>query len=89
MSGIQPPAPRARRGVARQCDFANPAHFSRTFGRIVGRSPGEFRACPVRVADDMGAASGGDDEVRAGVTRTQFRQNVRTDCVDVMSGPST
>ncbi len=38
---------RARTGigdVARQCGFVNSAHFSRTFRKIVGRTPGEFRS---------------------------------------------
>lgn len=34
--------------VAKDCGFANAAHFSRTFGKMVGRTPTEFRADSVR-----------------------------------------
>lgn len=40
---------RARAGigeVARECGFVNSAHFSRTFRKIVGTTPGEYRSGP-------------------------------------------
>jgi AraC-like DNA-binding protein len=45
--------------LARQCGFVNSAHFSRTFRKIVGRTPREFR-------DSVAEVGGGDQAAEDG-----------------------